>query len=112
MANKKLTFNNVEYEINMDKLSDAVAAIVGRIDTVKQVTIILERQGDYDAWRYNGEIVDGNFVYDCLTSGGTVLLNQRNHSKVYELVSWILEDGVLKLRTDDGSVRADFEISV
>ena len=112
MATKKLTFNNVEYDIDMDKLSDAIAALEARINEVKHVTIILERDYTYDTWRYNGEEADGNFIYECLTSGGTVLLNQADRGKVMELTSWNMENGVLNLYTSDGSVGGTFTVSV
>ena len=114
MATKKITFNNVEHDINMDNLSDAIARIAGRIDAVAaQVTIILERNSYFDgaaAWYYNGQLVNGDFVYDCLTSGGTVLLKQKG--KIFELTSWNIEDGKLVLCTSDTSVGAKLSISL
>ena len=117
MATKKITFNNVEHDINMDNLSDAIARIAGRINAVAaQVTIILERSDSFagdSAWYYNGQLVDGNFVYDCLTSGGKVLLKQMDRgNQVFELTSWDIENGKLVLRTADNSVGAKLVISL
>ena len=117
MATKKLTFNNVEYDIDMDKLSDAIAALTARIDEVKKVIIILEQKSSdtyaLDYLYYNGEIADGNFVYDCLTSGGTVMIDPRKYNGLlYEVTSWEVADGKLILSTGDASVGGRLTISI
>lgn len=115
MATKKLTFNNVEYDIDMDKLAGAISALTECIDDIKKVIIILEQRSpspDLDCLYYNGEIADGNFVYDCLTSGGTVMIYLEGHLHNHEVTSWEIVDGKLRMFTGDGSVGGSLTISV